>query len=364
MSVVTKNLRSLFIPSSQNGNVPNLLRKSAFSIYLLLALTLIFSPFYFERSYVASLSKGLSFGAEEVIRLVNGARENEGLPALVENEMLARAAEKKAEDMIARGYFAHFAPDGTSPWSFIKNEGYRYFAAGENLAVDFVSADAAHRAFMDSPTHRANILQPLFTEIGVAVRTGWYNGHESIYIVQFFGKPKTFTAGSTSEKLPESGVTLGESEKVLPPAEPVFVPELETPPASSAVPLASETGTNEEPLPIPPETATGKADGKESAAAQNYDGIKEATDAANMEYVLISALAILSLLIAFTFHVSRSTRFPTQVMVRVLILILLFGYIAVRKPPEIRARITPAAPYDVQIGIEKLKLKSGTISKK
>ena len=60
--------------------------------------------------------------------------------------------------MIAKNYWAHNAPDGASPWSFFKNVGYRYLYAGENLARDFGDSASVVNAWMNSPTHRDNLL--------------------------------------------------------------------------------------------------------------------------------------------------------------------------------------------------------------
>jgi hypothetical protein len=125
----------------------------------------------------------------EVIALANGARATANLPALTENVQLSLAARTKAEDMIKNDYFAHTSPAGIEPWYWIKQTGYQYQAAGENLALNYTNAKEQHSAWMKSATHRANILNTRYQEIGVAVVQGKINGKDTIVTVEMFGSP-------------------------------------------------------------------------------------------------------------------------------------------------------------------------------
>ena len=89
--------------------------------------------------------------------------------------------------MIDRDYWAHVAPDGTQPWKFFTSFGYKYRYAGENLARDFSNASSAMDAWMNSPTHKENILNPKYKEIGIGVVEGDLAGTDTTIIVQFFG---------------------------------------------------------------------------------------------------------------------------------------------------------------------------------
>jgi uncharacterized protein YkwD len=100
----------------------------------------------------------------EIVRLANSERAR----PLMENERLTEAAERKLEDMIEKDYFDHTHGSST-PWSFMREAGYRYTAAAENLGRGFRTAEEAHRAWMKSKGHRQNILGD-FTDIGVAVK--------------------------------------------------------------------------------------------------------------------------------------------------------------------------------------------------
>jgi hypothetical protein len=96
----------------------------------------------------------------------------------------------KANDMAAKSYFAHTSPEGLTPWYWFKKAGYVFSYAGENLAVNFRETQDVENALLASPTHRANILDPHFTEIGIATAEGIYKGNTATFVVESFGKPK------------------------------------------------------------------------------------------------------------------------------------------------------------------------------
>lgn len=124
---------------------------------------------------------------DDVVKFTNQKRAAEGLGALTVNQTLSTAALAKGKDMLAKGYWAHVAPDGTEPWDFFKTVGYKYRYAGENLARDFASASTAVDAWMASQSHRENMLSSKYKEIGVAVVEGNLNGKDATIIVQLFG---------------------------------------------------------------------------------------------------------------------------------------------------------------------------------
>ena len=116
--------------------------------------------------------------------------QNGNLPALKGNTKLDEAAAAKANDMFLNQYFEHTSPGGIDPGKLVQNCGYDYIVAGENLILgNFSSEKEVVQDWMDSPGHRANILNSRYSEIGVAVIKGNYKG-ESVWIgVQEFGLP-------------------------------------------------------------------------------------------------------------------------------------------------------------------------------
>jgi uncharacterized protein YkwD len=105
---------------------------------------------------------------ESMIADMNRERASHGLAPLRMNVQLALAAGDRANDMIAKHYFSHVAPDGRLPWYWIEKRGYDYTEVGENLAVGYRGATVVN-GWMHSPEHRENVLKPEFTEVGIAI---------------------------------------------------------------------------------------------------------------------------------------------------------------------------------------------------
>lgn len=132
-----------------------------------------------------------SISPDEIVRLTNEKRAEAGLSKLILNKTLSEAASIKGRDMINKDYWAHVAPDGTEPWFFLNKVGYKYKYAGENLARDFSDASSVVEAWMESSTHKDNILNPKYKEIGIGVVEGDLAGIDTTIIVQFFGATYT-----------------------------------------------------------------------------------------------------------------------------------------------------------------------------
>lgn len=121
--------------------------------------------------------------------LTNTDRRANSVGELTVSPTLTAIAQAKANDMAQNGYFAHTSPEGKSPWYWFKQGGYVFNFAGENLAVDFSDSADVERAWMNSPTHRSNILNTKFTQIGVATAVGTLDGRQTTFVVQMFGTP-------------------------------------------------------------------------------------------------------------------------------------------------------------------------------
>lgn len=131
-----------------------------------------------------------ALNADAIISLTNAERVKAGLPSLSRSKRLLAMAEAKALDMIEKQYFAHVAPDGVDIALLAKKYGYEFLNVGENLARgDFQSSGGVVSGWMNSPGHRANIMNGEFTEIGVAALKGDWDGRETWYAVQEFGRP-------------------------------------------------------------------------------------------------------------------------------------------------------------------------------
>jgi uncharacterized protein YkwD len=137
------------------------------------------------------LGASTTLDVNTIIELLNLERAKYGLSAITINEQLTTAAYKKGEDMIASNYWAHVGPSGTEPWLFIQNENYSYQSAGENLARDYKTETDLIAAWMASPTHRTNILNGNFSELGISVLDGVIDGKPILLVVNFFAQPRS-----------------------------------------------------------------------------------------------------------------------------------------------------------------------------
>jgi len=182
-------LKLAFWPCPENNFRPIFIQKRLLALYVLLflGLKLIIFPFYLLLPQTSFFADVIS---STLVQLTNQERQAIGLNSLKVNPILTQAAYAKAQDMIAKDYFAHTSPQGVSPWYWFKAFGYNYQVAGENLAIGFVESEEVNRAWKNSASHRQNLLNSSYKEIGIAVVTGNFQGKETTLVVQFFGTPQ------------------------------------------------------------------------------------------------------------------------------------------------------------------------------
>lgn len=132
--------------------------------------------------------------AEQIIQLTNEYRTQQGLAPLKVNKQLSDAAQYRADDMAKTGLFSHdvatTSPNMKQAWGFMTNKGYNYQKAGENLATFYNDSKGTVDGWKNSLSHNKNLVNPDYTEIGVAVVPATRNGQQTSYVVQFFGTPK------------------------------------------------------------------------------------------------------------------------------------------------------------------------------
>jgi len=182
-----KFLRHLFIPHHTNNH-----RAKVLHLESLLSLVLVLVIFNFGlravyRGFPDILGYATDIRVESLLSETNQRRQALGMSSLALNQSLSQAAARKAQDMFSHNYWAHNSPLGKTPWDFIVASGYRYTLAGENLAKNFSDSHGVIEAWMNSPTHRDNILKSGYRDIGFAVVNGSLNGEETTLVVQMFG---------------------------------------------------------------------------------------------------------------------------------------------------------------------------------
>ena len=225
-----RHLKLWFIPHEANNHHPHVLRPHVlkfFSGLLIIAkvtTTIVLFVAYPSPGQFAALT------TQKMVELTNASRVSQGLPALSIHPRLVLAAEKKAKDMLTNNYFAHTSPSGARFFSWIQQAGYNYSLAGENLAMDFTSAEGAHNALMASPSHKENIMNSKYVHVGMAVVSGEINGENTIVLVEMFGTPY----------IPPE-----------PPKEVATTPPASTPPASTPPPATTPPAANPPPASTP-----------------------------------------------------------------------------------------------------------------
>ena len=160
-------------------------QKPKIARYLVVVLALFFTTLHSPKTLTAQPN----LDPESLLAVLNQDRLKYGLEPLEADSTLQTAAMAKAQDILNRSYFAHISPDGTEPWDFIKDAGFKYSFAGENLAINYESPLELQNDFMDSPHHRENLLSPLFSEVGIAVARGEFRGQRATITVQMFASP-------------------------------------------------------------------------------------------------------------------------------------------------------------------------------
>ena len=189
-----------------------------------------------------------------VVKLTNEERSDLSKAPLRRNATLDAAAQMKANHMAKNEYFSHYAPNGTSPWYWFDQAGYTYAYAGENLAIHFTDSTEVVDAWMDSPTHRENIVNGNFTEIGVGTAKGEYEGYETVYVVQLFGTPAAPPKPALAPV-----VAAAPAPKTTPAPKPTPTP----------VPVAAPTPVTTDVPEITPEETESLEDGDETVLAAN-----------------------------------------------------------------------------------------------
>jgi len=153
-----------------------------------------------QANKTATLAYATEMGRSSLLSSTNVQRNNNGQPSLTINEKLNQAAQSKANDMVARNYWSHNTPDGDEPWIFFDAQGYTYTKAGENLAYGFDNSGSTIIGWMNSPSHKANLLDSAFTEVGFgfANSSDFVTTGEETIVVAMYGRPPVVAAAETT----------------------------------------------------------------------------------------------------------------------------------------------------------------------
>lgn len=303
--IIIKTHKAIF-PSQHNDFRPHILRsKNLFilAVALIVIKILIFSWFL----YYPQISEFAVVVSSELIDMVNKERIDKGLEPLKINDKLIQAAQQKAQDMIKNNYFAHSSPTGTSPWYWFDKIGYNYVAAGENLAKDFTDSKYLHQAWMNSPSHRDNILNDKYQEIGIAVIEGKINGRDTVLAVQLFGKSTTF---KKTEKQPET-------KQPFVPETTITTPEEESPSPSVGIGGSVEQTTNVQGQENQVAVISGKSKNLLNTISEKSDSLVGGI------YFFIAGF--LSLILLLTIFINIRVQYPKLIFTSIIIILLIAG---------------------------------------
>jgi hypothetical protein len=237
------------------------------------------------------LGYATSMDITSLLQETNIQRAQNGDSALSLNSQLAQAAQAKANDMAARNYWSHITPDGDEPWVFIAQTGYSYQAAGENLAYGFDSSAAAVSGWMNSPSHRENLLNNNYLDVGfgIANAANYQDNGEETIVVAMYGTPQKVVTPLTAQTGIAPTSTPAEQQSALP------QPAQETPQSTADTPQAEDTG-------ITNKTAASPA--AQSLPARDVSRIDILTNGnAQWAVLVVSVLATLCILKLLISHI-------------------------------------------------------------
>ncbi len=206
-----------FIPHESNDHQPHFLRGK--NIRFVVLIVFLIELGVFTLPYVSVLNPANNNFIAAVLpavldNLSNQKRQSQHLTVLSISPLLNKVAELKAKDMADKSYFAHISPDGKTPWYWFNLVGYKYDYAGENLAVDFTDSQDVTTAWMNSPTHRANIVKNAYTEMGTGIASGTFEGRPTVFVAQVYGRPKNFVIVNGATKV-VTNIPTASTSKVL-----------------------------------------------------------------------------------------------------------------------------------------------------
>ena len=337
-----KRLKDYFIPHEGNGYAPDSLEKAAMIGMLSLVIISftvanILTILWPNSGWMVS-----TVLPAVVVNLTNEERDSASLGTLVRNPLLDSAAKMKAQDMAENEYFAHYSPSGVSPWHWFTEASYNFANAGENLAIHFSDSDDVVDAWMKSPTHRANIMNGSYTEIGVGTAEGMYKGTRTVFVVQLFGTPAeprkiekisqsvennpvvAELASTASTSVLSKSISIEAEEENPVPPQPETTPETNIPvidTSEDGYPLYSDfisTTTDAVVAKIEP------TNNVETRTTSSFFGLfTQPHKVLQTLYVLIGVFVLIALLLSIFIEIRRQK--PIQVAYGVGLLVLMFG---------------------------------------
>lgn len=214
------HLLHFLIPRPSNNHHAKALHTSSISIYIVILLVFQIFLSGISSFHPEILGYASNINATDLLNNTNAKRVAAGVAPLSISDQLSSAAANKGADMLAKQYWAHVSPDGKDPWNWIVSAGYNYVFAGENLARDFGDSTAVVDAWMNSPSHKENLLNVRFKDVGFAVINGKFDNSETTLVVQEFGSRASQPASVEAPPATPPVVKIDASPSSVPPTPP------------------------------------------------------------------------------------------------------------------------------------------------
>lgn len=187
-----RTVKKFFIPHRENNYRPHILHAKralfygAFFIFIKVIVVGAALAVPLEAFLAPDV---LAEQGKKIVAMTNELRKEKGLKPLSETVYLDSSSQMRAADMAKNQYFSHISPEGRRLQYFLAQSGYHYSEAGENLAMGFSDAGSVMSGWMKSPTHYANLVEDIYTDVGVGVAGGVFNGVPTVFVAQHFGTP-------------------------------------------------------------------------------------------------------------------------------------------------------------------------------
>ncbi len=288
MKKIRHHLKHWLVPHRKNDHRPHLIRKHGLAavaavIVLIQATAFFVTP---ASAHGNVLAYATDVNASTLFTLTNQQRAANGLAPLRLDSRLNTSASLKAGDMFANNYWAHVSPSGVQPWYWFGQAGYSYNYAGENLAKDFDTSAGVMDGWMNSPGHRANILNANYTDVGFAVENGVLVGGQTTLVVAHYGSPGGTSVGANVVAATPAPKPVA---KAVTAATPVPTPT----PTGVAAPIATPT-----PLPTPtPKPVASLGAITQAPPAASYQPIAPLAVARSLNTASLATIGILFILL-------------------------------------------------------------------
>jgi hypothetical protein len=248
---IHRHLKRWLVPHKHNDHRPHLIRAHGLAIVAMLVLSVQASAYALRPLPAPTvtgnvLAYATNISPMDLFTLTNQERASNGLAPLKLDARLNQSSYLKGQNMFSEDYWAHVSPSGIQPWYWFTQAGYNYSYAGENLAKDFDTSAGVMQGWMNSPGHRANILNANYTDVGFSVQNGTLVGGDTTLVVAHYGSPSIAATPATPAPTPAPVTAQVKSAAVpAPTPAPTATPTPE--PSPSPSPTASPTSSPRQP---------------------------------------------------------------------------------------------------------------------